>query len=271
MSAGIGSYPFAEGRRVVASLGLAVGDGPIYAVGQGPDAVYSLYNGRKTDDRSYQCVLWLADSAYRGPLLIRARQLDGDAAPSFMEDRDGPLQSQIQLPIEGRGNLPESPGWRLWKAYTVLSSPGQYAYHIDGADFSRTINFQVVQERPNQLFPLPPFRRLPRELIARSAVPTNPGRIRLALTGTRSLALQIDTAPTSTAPLDLTGSNVQRRQVSTGPVLWQVNEQWGWPGVAVWDDGRYRYHLILRDSAPGNWSSDDLLQLIEAFAAAGER
>lgn len=265
-------YQFAEGRRIVASLGLAVGDGPIYAVGQGLDAIYSLYNGQRAGvGQSYQRVLWLANPTYRGPLLIRARQLDGQRVPRFGEEPDGPLLAQLALPIEGRGGLPDAPGWRLWMAYTVLDSPGYYAYQIEGAGFSQTIAFQVVPERPDQLFPVPPFRHLPRELIARSAVRTSPGHVRLALTGTRALALRIDTAPTSGAPLDLAGPNVQRSQTPTGPVLWQPDGQQGWPVAAAWDDRRYRYRLTLRDRASDNWSAADLLQLVAAFAAATAR
>lgn len=264
------SCQFAEGRRVVAGYGLAIGDGPAYAVGQGPDAVYSLYNGRRGDGLSYQRVLWLSNPIYGGPLLIRARQLDGPNQVRFREDLDSPLLAELELPTAGDG-LANAPGWRSWIAYIVLSAPGCYAYQVDGAGFSQTIGFQVVRERPNQLFPLPPFRSLPRQLIARSAVTTGLGRVRLAFTGAQSLALRIDTAPTSTAPLDLSGPNVQRSETPAGPVLWQADTQQGWPTVAIWDDGRYRYRLTRLDSAPGDWALADLLALVTVFAAASAR
>lgn len=270
MSAVSSLCQFAEGRRIVPGYGLAIGDGPVYVVGQGPDAVYSLYNGRKDNGLSYQRVLWVANPTYRGPLLIHARQLDGGQAPRFSEAPDGPLLLELRLPITD-ASLTRAPGWSSWIAYTLVSAPGCYAYQVDGVGFSQTIAFQAVRERPNQLFPLPPFRSLPRGLIARSAVPSGPGRVRLAFTGAGSLALRIDTAPTSAAPLDLPGLNVQQSETPAGPVLWQADPQQGWPVAAVWDDGRHRYRLTLLDSAPGAWALADLLQLVTAFAAASAR
>lgn len=99
----------------------------------------------------------------------------------------------------------------------------------------------------------------------------SPGHVRLALTGLQFLALRVDTSPTSAVPLNFAYPNVRRTETPSGPVLWQADEQWGWPTAAVWDDGRYRYHLALRDSAPGNWSVEDLVQLVAGFVAAHAR
>jgi hypothetical protein len=53
-------------------------------------------------------------------------------------------------------------------------------------------------------------------------------------------------------------------------VLWAADPEHGWPAVATWDDGRYRYRLEVLDGDRDAWSEADLVTLVEAFAAGPE-
>jgi hypothetical protein len=97
-------------------------------------------------DWQYVKVLWLVSPRYHGPLLIRGRQLDGDAPLRFWKQRAND-ENRFYAALELR--LPGSPGWLRngWRdlpSGTLLKTPGCYGYQVDGKRFSRTIIFQVA-------------------------------------------------------------------------------------------------------------------------------
>lgn len=78
-------------------------------------------------------VLWMVDPAYRGPVLVRGRQLDGPNELRF--DRG------VLPPRELRISPRPAPSSR--PSYTRLRAPGCYAYQVDGLGFSYTITFEA--------------------------------------------------------------------------------------------------------------------------------
>jgi hypothetical protein len=89
-------------------------------------------------------VLWWVAGKYRGPVLIRGRQLDGPNRLRF--DRGRPPQIEIRIP-PGRGPAAWK-GARDRPSYTRVRAPGCYGYQIDGVGFSRVIIFQAVKVPP---------------------------------------------------------------------------------------------------------------------------
>jgi hypothetical protein len=84
-------------------------------------------------------VLWWVLSSYRGPVLIRGRQLDGPELVRFDVGRPEP-PSEIRIPALGR-NEPKRARDR--PSYTRVRAEGCYAYQIDGTTFSRVVVFQA--------------------------------------------------------------------------------------------------------------------------------
>ncbi len=79
---------------------------------------------------------WIGWPEYRGPVLIRGRQLDGPhkiVMESIVDPQLGPGDT-----INGRD------GWRQWPGGTYLRTPGCYAWQVDGTNFSTVIVFQAV-------------------------------------------------------------------------------------------------------------------------------
>jgi len=90
-------------------------------------------------------VLWWVAGAYRGPVLIRGRQLDGPHLLRFDTGRPLP-PAEIRIAAGG--------GYKPWKgardraSYTRVEAAGCYAYQIDGTSFSRVIVFEARQVEP---------------------------------------------------------------------------------------------------------------------------
>ena len=141
--------PVSATRRV--ALGPAVdagplpGPGPAYPAGLARDvALEFVYppDPRQTDFYGTgwggNKVLWWVKWSYKGPVLIRGRQLDGSHLVRF--DRGTPPQREIRIaPYSGR-YYHDRPRDR--PSYTRLEAEGCYAYQIDGVGFSRVIVFR---------------------------------------------------------------------------------------------------------------------------------
>lgn len=91
-------------------------------------------------------MLWFVHPRYRGPILIRGRQLDG---PHFVRfDRGSKPSAELRIsPGESVAWSRQVEGSRGRPSYTRLRAPGCYAYQIDGTTFSRVIVFRAVRER----------------------------------------------------------------------------------------------------------------------------
>ena len=118
--------------------GPAWGPGPAYPVGlaSGPALRYldplprsseffgSAWFGNK--------VLWFIDrETYRGPVLVRGRQLDGPNLLRFERGRIPPRELRLSATTR------ENP------SYTRVRAPGCYAYQVDGLGFGYTIVFRA--------------------------------------------------------------------------------------------------------------------------------
>jgi hypothetical protein len=87
-------------------------------------------------------VVWSAASSYRGPVLIRGRQLGGSGAVGFGEGHTP--YDELQLLASGTGAPPAPNGGRTWLSFTRVPGPGCYAYQVDGVSFSSVIVFRAT-------------------------------------------------------------------------------------------------------------------------------
>ena len=131
-----------DGRIDFESFGVGpgIGDGPVYPAPFDP-------NYRQPLDVLTVPVGWhggkealLILPAYRGPVLIRGRQLDGAGTVTFASNE-----------IRGAPRLPNTstelriPVWRaaVVRTFFFLEPPGCFAYQIDGTTFTKTVVFEV--------------------------------------------------------------------------------------------------------------------------------
>ncbi len=132
--------PATPGKQVSADFGLALGTGPVYPVGFGADGVYHYSGTNEEGGWHYLKVLWIEDPSYKGPALVRGRQIDGSGELRF--ERGPNPSTELQLAQDsalGSGGI----SWSNWPTYTRLRGPGCYAYQIDGANFSKAIVFSA--------------------------------------------------------------------------------------------------------------------------------
>jgi hypothetical protein len=138
-------------------VGRGVGPGPAYPVSKGAALRIEFPPPAATDFGigawGGQRVMWLVSSAYRGPLLVRGRRLDGRDSVRF----DGGTVPRPELRIgagERRGwpvGVMTDDGQRYRRSYTRLRSPGCYAYQVDGLTFSYRVVFRAelgVESQP---------------------------------------------------------------------------------------------------------------------------
>jgi hypothetical protein len=144
--------PVAAAHRVSNSFGLALGEGPVFAVGLAAKAVFrfeyppskrSIFYGSKWGGNK---VLWIGDPSYTGPVLIRGAQLDGPHLVGFSLGDGSAAYVNLQFPP---GRAPEgNHRWRNWPSETRLQASGCYAYQVDGTGFSEVIVFRAVATPP---------------------------------------------------------------------------------------------------------------------------
>ncbi len=125
--------------------GVALGRGPVYAnvaIGR----ARPVRNGVMLLRPSYRQgrwyaikTMWIAAPSYRGPILIRGRQLNGPH-PLGLGDQAPPLAG-LQLPPHTSTNSTKS--WRDYPGAAWLRSAGCYGWQVDGTNFSETIVFRA--------------------------------------------------------------------------------------------------------------------------------
>lgn len=108
-----------------------------------PQTSQSLFAGSEWGG---QKVLWVAAPSYRGPVLIRGRQLDGPHAIGFGRARVPFAEMELLAP--GASSPGEPSGWREWPSYTRLRAGGCYAYQVDGTNFDTVIVFRAIPSFP---------------------------------------------------------------------------------------------------------------------------
>lgn len=124
--------------RRLGFAGTAWGEGPAYPAGLGSASPVLRYDDPIPPASGFygsawfgNKVLWVVDrDAYRGPLLIRGRQLDGPNLLRFERGRVPPRELRIVRGID----IP---------SYTRVRAAGCYAYQVDGIGFSYTIVFEA--------------------------------------------------------------------------------------------------------------------------------
>ncbi|MBI3745306.1 MAG: hypothetical protein HY264_02040 [Chloroflexi bacterium] len=87
-------------------------------------------------------VLWVASSAYAGPVLIRGGRLGAAGAVQFGSGDTGP-RDEFRLTEPWASSQGEEPDWREWPSYTFVPSLGCFAYQIDGVGFTKVIVFEA--------------------------------------------------------------------------------------------------------------------------------
>lgn len=135
----------------------AAGPGPMYLAGgspvefeypPGPDSSYhgSRWGGQK--------VIWVIDSEYQGPVLLRGAQLDGPRGLQFDKyigafgylggSGSGPYRELAYLDPSG----PDTASLRTFPSAVRLRGSGCYAVQVDGEDFSEILVFRAVVSQP---------------------------------------------------------------------------------------------------------------------------
>jgi hypothetical protein len=132
------SCPRSPVGRVSPKLGVALGAGPAFPI-PFPEGTLHFDGGRSEGGWIYVKVLWVAGPRYRGPVLIRGRQMDGTNWLGF--ERGAHPLAELQLPplAQGAGGR-----WRDFPSYTRVRGSGCYAYQVDGTSFSRVLVFSVA-------------------------------------------------------------------------------------------------------------------------------
>ena len=139
-------------ERGIVTLGdlPAWGPGPAYptALGRGPRPqlvfVYPPEPGSGWEESGWggSKNIWVVSPSYRGPVLVRGRQLDGPNEVRFENGRPAfTLQSALYPSSELRLRGPEPFGN---PSTTRLRAPGCYAFQVDGRGLSYSIVFEAL-------------------------------------------------------------------------------------------------------------------------------
>jgi hypothetical protein len=137
--------PRTRGGRPNPRIAIALGDGPAYPVmgmaapPPSPAGVADLSDDERRNGWYLHKTLWAVSRVYSGPVLIRARQVDGSRPVRFAID-GGTALAELTFSAERR------PHWRFGVSDTLLRSPGCYAFQVDGSTFSDVIVFEAVRD-----------------------------------------------------------------------------------------------------------------------------
>lgn len=132
--------PRSHGGSAAPRVGFTLGTGPAYPVfgTSAPGGIVSLGGDLRRSGWYLHKTIWAVSGRYRGPVLVRARRVDGPSPVRFGFDR------HLFVP---RDELRISPAtrrsWRLIGSYTFLQGPGCYAFQADGLTFSKVVVFEV--------------------------------------------------------------------------------------------------------------------------------
>ena len=134
--------PVTHARSISPDFGPAQGPGPIYNIGGLVEFIYPVKPGQGWYPSAWggQKVLWVGSRAYKGPVLIRGRQLDGAHEVRF----GGAHVPALELHLTRSGAATQTWKGRQWPSYTRLRAPGCYAWQVDGTTFSTVIVFKAV-------------------------------------------------------------------------------------------------------------------------------
>jgi hypothetical protein len=134
-------------------FGTELGDGPVYL------SAPAILNGTVRAHRAAYYgahgawgavpVIWIIDGEYRGPALLRGRQIDGNHGLAFDGGLEYPIGNAIwqvgtphpDLHLLSGASPAAKPSWR---GFVRLLASGCYAIQVDGPSFSEVIVFAVL-------------------------------------------------------------------------------------------------------------------------------
>jgi hypothetical protein len=112
-----------------------LGAGPVFPNVGSPDGFAGLRGDIVKGGWYFHKTLWAIAPRYRGPVLVRGRQINGSGQVRFglrIEELRFPA-----VPAQTRGH------WRYTPTSTVLRGAGCFGYQIDGANFSEIVAFRA--------------------------------------------------------------------------------------------------------------------------------
>jgi hypothetical protein len=137
--------PVTHASSISPDFGAAQGSGPVYPITDGRVSfIYPVKPGQVWYPSAWggQKVLWVGSPAYKGPVLIRGRQLDGAHELGF-GDQHVPA---LELRLTRSGAATQTWKGRQWPSFTRLRAPGCYAWQVDGTTFSTVIVFKAIPQ-----------------------------------------------------------------------------------------------------------------------------
>jgi hypothetical protein len=121
-------------------VGRGIGDGPVYPAPFSPKATQPLNDYVVPTGWHGGKHVFLTLPSYRGPALIRGRQLDGAGVVTFASNEipGAPSPAAPQPTLRIRAGLGS-----VARMFFFLTPPGCFAYQIDGTTFSKIVVFAV--------------------------------------------------------------------------------------------------------------------------------
>jgi hypothetical protein len=98
-----------------------------------------VFRARPSDGWYGVKTLWFGMPRYRGPLLIRGRQIGGSGSVAFGEG--GAAVRDPQIPP---GRTKNGVRYRQWPGGTWIRGSGCYGWQVDGVGFSHVIVFKAI-------------------------------------------------------------------------------------------------------------------------------
>jgi hypothetical protein len=138
--------PAEAGRRVAPQFGEAFGEGPLYPVlGSGTKPDYYLSAASEEGGWYLLKTLWVAPPDFKGPALIRGRQLDGTGELRFGQGASPAPELPLAAPASAASQAQQ---WSDWPSYSRVRGPGCYGFQIDTVGASRSVVFRVLSDAP---------------------------------------------------------------------------------------------------------------------------
>jgi hypothetical protein len=145
-----GRCPVSTGRRPAPEAGIAIGDGPAYAVlgfsEPPPGGMVPLRDDPTYQGRQYHKLLIAVQPRYRGALLLRGGKSGGPRVRFHTDPRPteppDPKFDELQFGLAPRPS--HQRGWRYEALTVVLHGPGCYFIQFDGSSFSNTATFKAA-------------------------------------------------------------------------------------------------------------------------------
>ena len=122
-------------------VGSGIGDGPVYPAPFSANSTQPLNSFTVPSDWHSGKHAILILPRYRGPVLIRGRQLDGSGVIRFASNE---IPGAPRLPNPGPAlRIPAFRTKSVTHTFFFLDPPGCFAYQIDGTTFSKVVVFEV--------------------------------------------------------------------------------------------------------------------------------